>query len=76
MKSVYAIIPIYDGVRKKYMKEAISKYYLLSSDFISFDLQYNDINYLGYIFNCEDDIRQKNFLKVIQQTLDFELKSS
>lgn len=76
VKSVYAIIPIYDVSRKKYVKEAISKYYLLSSDFISLDLYFNDIHYLGYIFNCEDDIRQKNFLKLIQQVLDFEVKRS
>lgn len=75
-RSVYAIIPIYDASRKKYVKEAISKYYLLSSDFISLDLYFNEIHYLGYIFNCEDDIRQKNFLKLIQQVLDFEVKRS
>jgi hypothetical protein len=75
-KSVYAIIPVYDIMRKKTIKDAISKYYLLSSDFISFDLFFNDIYYLGYIFNNEDDIRQKNFLKIIQQVLDFEIKRS
>lgn len=76
VNAVHAIIPIYDSLRKKQVKEAISKYYLLSSDFISFDLFFNDINYLGYIFNCEDDIRQKNFLRVVQQALDFEIKRS
>lgn len=72
-RAVYAIIPIYDFAKKRKVKEIICKYYLLSSDFISFDLQVNDIFYLGYIFNIEDEQRQNNFLKVIQQALQTEL---
>lgn len=75
IKAVYVIIPVYDSVRKKTVKERIAKYYMLSSDFISFEILVNDIAFLGYVFYCDDDLRQKNFLKIIQQALDFEVKS-
>ena len=73
-KAVYTVIPVYDNSRKRHLKETISKYYLLSSDFISFDVKINEIGYLGYIFNCDDEQRQRNFLKIIQQALDIEIK--
>jgi hypothetical protein len=75
IKAVYVIIPVYDSARKKIVKEKIAKYYMLSSDFISFEILVNDIAFLGYVFYCDDDLRQKNFLKIIQQALDFEVKS-
>lgn len=73
MRAVYVIIPVYDFVKKKNIKDTICKYYLLSSDFISFDIQVNEIFYLGYIFNTEDEQRQNSFLKVIQQALHSEI---
>ncbi len=70
-KALYVIVPTYDNERKKTVKERVAKNYLLSSDFISFEIFVNDITFLGYVFYCEDDLRQKNFLRTIQQALDF-----
>lgn len=75
-KGVYVIVPVYEVIRKKIIKETISKHYLISSDFISFEILVNDITFLGYVFYCSDELRQKNFLKVIQQGLTFEVESA
>ncbi len=68
--ALYLIIPVYNRSQKQDLKEKISLNFL--SNLLSFDLSYNDINYLGYILFAEDDLRSKNLLKLIQGFLTFE----
>ncbi len=70
-KAVYVIVPLYDSTKKKKLMETMEELNFLSSEVISFDISLHDASYVGYVYFCSDIIRQKNFLKQIQQALDF-----
>ncbi len=70
-KAVYVIVPLYDLTKKKKLLEMMEELHFLSSEVISFEISLDDASYVGYVYFCTDTIRQKNFLKQIQQALDF-----
>jgi hypothetical protein len=70
-KAVYVIVPLYDPVKKKKLIETMEELHFLSSEVISFEISLPDASFVGYVYFCPDILRQKNFLKQIQQALDF-----
>jgi len=68
IKQLYIMIPIYDQNKKIKIKESIEVLKILSSELISFNLTH-DVAYLGYVYLCDDKMKQKIFFDCIQNSL-------
>ena len=69
VKGVFVIVPIYNSMRKKYLKDKLGELNIFSSENLSFDLNIHDKTYFGYIYFSEDKDKQKNFIKIMQEIL-------
>jgi hypothetical protein len=68
-KIMYVIIPIYDHIKKKKLSDSIENMQLMSSEFISFNMSYQDISYLGYVYISDDKTKQTKLFNTIQEII-------
>jgi len=69
--AIFVIIPIYDPQKKKKLFNRLQSLPMISSSLVSFQVMHEDVHYQGYMFSSDDEDKQRNFLKMIQQALDF-----
>ncbi len=73
-KTSYIVISDVEQLKKKALMDKIEKLYLPSSEFLYFYLSDLDINYLGFILFSDDSERQKAFLKIVRDFIEFRKK--
>lgn len=69
-KNSYAIFSIQDASQKKKVMEAVSKLQLFSYQLLSFNFDFHDASYFGYLFSSEEPAEHEGFLETLQQALD------